>query len=314
MRAAGLIRWLPLALILPVVIWLWWGGGMTQIEAWAAAGQRDAQNALARTLRALRTGEPGALAGLMGVAFLYGLFHAAGPGHGKLLIGGYGMGRPVAATRLAGLALLSSLAQSATAVLLVLAGIGLLGWTRDRVTGLADTTLTAISYLAIAGVGSWLALRGARALARSRAAHAPHHHHDHDHHHDHAHGPDCGCGHAHAPTPEDAARVQSLRDALALIGAIAVRPCTGALFLLIISWRMDILPAGIAGTFAMGLGTASITILAALAAVTLRRSSLDRIGQALPDATQAARAAALTELAFGALICAIAVSLALRVL
>lgn len=311
---------LPLMLIAGVALWLWVGDGMNQIARMASAGQREAQTGMARTLRALRQGEPGALSALMGVCFLYGVFHAAGPGHGKLLIGGYGIGRPVPALRLSALALASSLAQSATAVALVLAGIGLLNWTRVELAGLADGTLNALSYAAIAGIGLWLALRGLRGLWAQRGAGAAHrgsdlppHDHQHDHH-DHDHGPDCGCGHAHGPTPDQAAQVHSLRDALILIGAIAIRPCTGALFLLIIAWRLDLLGAGIAGAFAMGIGTAVITIAAALASVWLRRSSVDRLARALPDATTAARAAALTELGAGLLIAMIAASLVLRVL
>lgn len=297
-------------LLLPLVIaaglgwWLWSGGGLDRLALWAADGQRDAQNAIARAVRAIRQGEAGALTGLLTVSFLYGLFHAAGPGHGKLLIGGYGLGKAVPALRLSALALASSLAQSATAVLLVAAGIGVLSWTRTQVTGLADGTLTLLSYLAIAGVGLWLVARGARGLHTPARAGCGHDHHDHDPHH--------ACGHSHGPTPDQADQVRSLRDAVVLIGAVAIRPCTGALFLLIITWRMGILPAGIAGTFAMGLGTASVTVLAALSSVWLRRASLDRIRASLPDATAAARMAAATELAAGALVVFVALSLAAR--
>ena len=106
--------------------------------------------------------------------------------------------------------------------------------------------------------------------------------------------------------------MKSLRDAAVLIGAIAIRPCTGALFLLIVAWRMDLLGAGVGGTFAMGLGTAVITTGAGLASVWLRQSSLDRLRAAMPDAKLAARAAAFTELAAGALIAFVALSLVLR--
>lgn len=311
MPAGRLALILPLAIILAVVLWLWPGGGMDMIAVWAREGQRDAQNALARSLRALRQGEAGATFGLLSVCFLYGVFHAAGPGHGKVLIGGYGLGRPVAALRLAGLALAASLVQSLTAVLLVLAGVGVLQVSRTQVTGLADTTLNALSYVAIGLVGLWLALRGLRALWHSRHTHG--HSHDHDHHH-HGTATCAHCGHAHAPSAEQAAQVQSLRDALILIGAIAIRPCTGALFLLIIAWRMDLLTIGIAGAFAIGIGTAAITIGTALASVWVRRSSIERLQNALPDASRAAQVAALTELTAGALIALIALSLAARVI
>ncbi|WP_136634643.1 nickel/cobalt transporter [Pseudooceanicola onchidii] len=315
MRARGLIWTLPLVVAAGVALWLWMSGGLDSLAVWAAEGQREAQNAIARGVRAIKQGDPGALAGLMGVAFLYGLFHAAGPGHGKLLIGGYGLGRAVPALRLSALALASSLAQSAMAVLMVGAGLGLLAWTRTQVTGLADGALSLVSYLAVAGVGLWLVLRGVRGLRRPGAAcgHAAHHDHDTPHHHHH--DETCPtCGHAHGPTPAQAEQVHSLRDALVLVGAVAIRPCTGALFLLIITWRMGIFPAGIAGTFAMGLGTGLVTVIAALASVWLRRASVDRLRAALPDPATAARIAAATELAAGALVAFAALSLAIRLL
>lgn len=295
------------ALALLAALWLWGLGGAETLARHAADGQRDVQNAMAGALRRLKGGEPQALAALWALCFGYGFLHAAGPGHGKLVIGSYGLGRRVPMGRLAGLALASSLAQAATAVLLVGLGLTVLGWTHDRMTALADRGLAVLSAVLIGGIGGWLLWRGLRALRRSTVRTAPHPPHDPTY--VPALGADptaCAtCGHAHGPTPEEAARVRSLREALALIAAVAVRPCTGALFLLIITWRMEIWAAGVMGAFVMALGTAFVTIAVALASVSLRESALlaARSGPAL------ARALGAAELLAGALVLAVAAEL-----
>lgn len=252
---------------------LWATGGFDQLSTWAADGQRSFQNQMAASLRALRTGQPGAVATLMGVCFAYGFFHAVGPGHGKFLIGGYGVATRVTMLRLSGIALLSSLAQGASAVILVYTGVLLLGLTRAQMVDTAEDIFAPASYAAIALVGLWLVIRGLRKYWIQRDIHP----HTHDHAHT-GHGDTCdSCGHRHGPTVEEAENVRSLRDLLFLVGAIAIRPCTGALFLLILTWRFDVVAAGIAGTFAMALGTASVTIAIAIAATLFRSTTLQGV-------------------------------------
>jgi len=254
---------------------------------------------MAGTLRALQAGEAGALLGLWGLCFAYGFVHAAGPGHGKLVIGGYGVGARVPMRRLSLLALGSSLAQALTAVVFVYAAVLVLGWTRQQVAGAADQVMAPLSYALIGLIGLWLLWRGIKAW-RSKPAH--HHHHDHD-------GGHCDtCGHAHGPTLAQAEAMTGWREALSIIGSIAIRPCTGAVFLLILTWRLDLIWAGIVGTFVMGLGTASITVLVAMAAVGLRESALAQIA----GSAQVARVMASVQILAGGIVALLALQLMLR--
>lgn len=275
-----------------VLVWLFALGGADDIARWAAGYQREFQNKIALALRGVRAGRPEALALLLGACFAYGFFHAAGPGHGKVLIGGYGLGRRVALLRLSVISVLASLGQAVTAVVLVHAGLWLLGWTREAVTGVAEDALAPVSYGAIVLIGLWLLLRGLRKLIWRPA---PAHHHDHDHHGDGA----CEvCGHKHGPTMEEVTAVTSLREAAVLIAGIAIRPCTGALFVLVITWQMGIPWAGIAGTFVMALGTALVTVIVAAGAVGLRGGMLG----SLAGSGLATRVVPVIEIAAGALV------------
>lgn len=181
-------------------------------------------------------------------------------------------------------------------------------------TQLADEVFAPLSFLAIALVGLWLVWRGARGLWRLQRASNPSHAHGHDHTHDHAHEGDgdvCNtCGHSHGPSPEQISRATGVKEVAILIGAVAIRPCTGALFVLILTAQMGVFWAGVLGTVSMAIGTACVTIAVAVAAVGLRRGALAGWAQS----AALARAQPILELAVGALVTVLATQLALAAL
>ncbi|MEW2919164.1 hypothetical protein AB1A64_19010 [Ruegeria sp. ANG10] len=302
----------PVAIAIALLLWFWGSGGFDSLAAWAAGEQREFQNQIARSLRAARAEQPEAVATLLTVCFAYGFFHAIGPGHGKVLIGGYGLGRRVAFWRLSAISVLSSLGQAVTAVVLVYAGVLVFQMSRESLVGTTEQVMAPISYAAIAAIGLWLVFRAIRSFARrhrdntAQARHDHDHHHGHDHHHDHDVCSDCG--HRHGPSAEEVAQVGSLREALLLIAGIAARPCTGALFVLILTWQMGIAMVGIAGAFAMALGTALVTTLVGWTSFGLRGGLL-----ASASATRFASVLAPTiELVAGLTIAVIASGLLLR--
>lgn len=242
------------------------------LAQWAVEQQRGFQNQMAAAVRALRSGNAGAYAALLVAAGAYGFVHAVGPGHGKYAISGVGLGTRVPASRLVAMALASSLAQALWAILLVYGGFLLLEASAHQMTALAEEVLAPASHLAITGIGLFLLWRGGRALAGRNPFGRPM---------GHAHGgAGCGC-HAHTPSADDIATLGSAREAAMLVASIAIRPCTGAIFLLVIAWQMDIRLAGAAAVVVMGLGTATLTGLVAVSSIAARGvtwAAADRVG------------------------------------
>jgi len=262
----------PMALILAALVLFAVGSILFPgVMDWAATQQRAFQNEMAAAVRAIRSGAPGGWAALLLAAGSYGVVHAAGPGHGKYLIGGVGLASIASAPRMIALAVASSLAQALWAVVLVYGGFSLLQLSAKHLTVLAEQWLAPASYLAIAAVGIILAVRGLRIIMR-RISNTP----------DpasHGHVSD-GCGHTHGPDPEQVAALQTFREAAVLVASIAIRPCTGAIFLLVIAWQLDIKAAGFAAAVAMGLGTAILTSTVAISSVALRGMAMFSGGRA----------------------------------
>lgn len=246
----------------------------SDIQRWAASEQRIFQNAMAMALRGVRVGDPWAVWTLCSATAAYGFFHALGPGHGKVLIGGAALASGATLRRLSVLTVLSSLAQAGTAIVLVGSLALMLQLSAGEFATLAEIWLAPASYAAIAAIGGVLIFRGARSWHKMGQA-------------KHAH--DGCCGHAHGPSVEEVTTLNSTRDAAALIASIALRPCTGALFVLVIAARVDAFAVGCLAVITMGLGTAAFNLTVATSGVGARW--LTGLGTRNPDGVQTVSAA-----------------------
>ena len=255
-----------------------------QILAFINEQQQAFYRALTGALKAIRQ-DPSKLALLVGLSFAYGVFHAAGPGHGKAVISSYMIANEVALRRGILLSFLSSFLQGVTAILLVGAAYLLLRGTSVSMTD-ATRFMELASYLLIAFFGAWLLWRkirplltnpstGSMAHTHTRAHDFEHHAHDHGghHHHNHEHshqhdGEVCAtCGHSHAPDPAlISGRNFSLREAWSAVIAVGLRPCSGSLLVLSFALLNGLYIGGILSVFAISLGTAiTVSALATMA-------------------------------------------------
>jgi nickel/cobalt transporter (NicO) family protein len=271
-------------------------GVIGRATAWLMAKQADINRRLAAAVRDIRTGDPWfATLVLAALSFAYGVLHAAGPGHGKAVIASYVLANEQTVRRGIALSFLAAIFQGISALLIV--GILVLAL---RTTGLTikatESWLETASWGLVAVVGAWLLYTQLKSIRPQPAAavapgghghahdHQPghnrahndhHHHHGHGHHghshdhhgHDHVHAADGSCcDHAHMPDPSRLQGPWSWRQAIAIAVAIGIRPCTGAILVLIFAIGQGLMWAGVFATFAMALGTAiTVSALAALA-------------------------------------------------
>jgi nickel/cobalt exporter len=286
-------------------------GLLGSIYAWVVDKQQTMQRTLAMSVKDLKSANPmaGALT-LAALSFLYGILHAVGPGHGKTIISSYVVANEETVRRGVLISFIASAVQALTAVVLVSVLLFVLNAPGLRINAWS-IQLESVSYALIALVGlyllstqllklwrSWRApaalaserqlSHGHAALKRRAHAHAHDHPHDHGHSHDHDHGHthDCGHdehhGHHHAPgeacnhivDARDLAGPFSWRKLMAVVFSVGIRPCSGAILVLVFAVTQGLFWAGVAATFAMAFGTAITVAALATAALGSRELAL----------------------------------------
>jgi nickel/cobalt transporter (NicO) family protein len=275
------------------------GGIAGLILAWQNKFHAELQAAA----RALLT-DPKAFYALAAASFAYGVFHAAGPGHGKAVLASYMLANEVQLKRGLMLAGLAALLQGVVAILLVAAAAQLFNATAGQMTSAAHAVEVA-SYLAITALGARLAwIKGRGFLAALRAPASPPGRFVCEAIDDpaHLHGPDCG--HAHALDPATlSGPAFRWREAVATVVAAGLRPCSGALLVLVFTLSQGAFAAGVGAVLAMSAGTAITTGALAACAVYAKAFAIRVAGGGASRAALLARgaelAAAILVLALG---------------
>ncbi len=241
---------------------------------WLQGQQQNFSRAMAASIRQLRAA-PSASAGwtLFFLSFLYGVLHAAGPGHGKAVISGWVLATENELRRGILIAFMSAMIQALTAIVIV-GSLVLLVHNASAMARDVAGFLESASYAMIAAMGFYLAWTGLRRMVPQ----APKPVLAGEHQFElvsrpqvgvgasHIHDENCGCGHAHAPAAVAVRGDWSLSRAFALAFSVGIRPCSGAILVLITSYSLGLFWAGVASTLAMGFGVfLTISAIATLA-------------------------------------------------
>ena len=252
-----------IAVLLVLVLYWNWGAIIGQV----IDGQRVFHDKLASHMSAVAKDSSTYGWALIALSFTYGVFHAVGPGHGKTVIATYLATHRESISKGIGISMATALLQSVVAITLVVVLANILRFKFSEIDNYGED-MALVSYVLIMILGLVLAASAIRRLFQLRRStkqgwrsahnhvHETHHnkasHHEHhDHHHDSVHmETSCGCQHAHVVTPG-----QSWSHTLAVILSSGIRPCSGAIVVLIYAHLVGVFHYGIIATLFMGLGT-----------------------------------------------------------
>jgi len=218
---------------------------------------------------------------LLLLSFLYGVFHAAGPGHGKAVLTTYLLTQPEKLRQGVQLSFAAAMLQGITAIFLVVFLVQGLGWLAKEALD-SVFYIEAGSFLLVALLGLLLIIKGLRqllitqsnrqfkplnsvagfsvpqaplALQFSSTALAS--------------SACSSCGKVHHVAPEQLSKGGRLEN-LSLVLSIGLRPCSGAVLILLATHLLGLGWIGVLATLTMALGTALTVATLAILAVEAR--------------------------------------------
>ena len=330
------IRWAGMFLLLAAIVLggvLFWGvasGVADDVSHWIYRVQGDLHRRMTEAVSLVnRSPSPQAWMTLLGLSLFYGIFHAAGPGHGKAVLSTYLLSQRQETggwRKALGLSFAAAIVQGVVAIAIVLVLVNVLGWLTREALG-SVVRVEQLSFMLVALLGAWLCLRAIRDFIRLRrnAAEVPaghqhahgHHDHVHDHHshhghshQEHAHHDHACCGGHHHLSPEDLVDSGQKRTVWLTVLAIGARPCSGAVLLMGVTTLLGQPLMGIAAVMVMALGTAVTVSTLGLLSVLARGWAERRLASQRHWSVEWIMP--LVALAGGVVICVLGVSLLLH--
>lgn len=279
-------------------------GPFAHLILWINTEQRRFYLAMTTALKAMRD-DPWQAWVLISLSFLYGILHAAGPGHGKAVISSYMIANETALRRGIFLSFISSILQAVSAIILVslawfvlrgtgitmgmtsrymelasyfliiLCGIYLL-WRKIRPQRLSSNLKPVEAPLQPVWQGSLSSAASTSSVAGSRSMRMKYQPAQEIADHAFA-GQDsicAACGHSHLADPSMLSGDFNWKTAWAAIMAVGLRPCSGAIIVLTFSMINGLLLGGILSAFAMAIGTFITVAALATLAVTAKNTAL----------------------------------------
>lgn len=268
----------PLALFAVVMVaggvWLWqaWPQVMIKSIVW----QREVNQQMSTLLKAVAENPTQAGGSLLIFSFVYGVLHALGPGHGKVVITTWLATHPSKLKSSISLTLASSLLQGLVAIGLVVIVLSVLQLPARQLHQ-SGFWLEKASYALVGVLGvmlCWRALKTLRSLLKRPkfTAFTPHHEHHEN----------CGCSHQHLPSQEQLQSGDDWRARLMIILSMGMRPCSGALMVLLFSKVIGVFYWGMASALAMAAGTSLTITSLALFVHSFRRIAIRLSGNRAP--------------------------------
>ncbi len=255
----------PLAVFLLLLA----GGAFLLIHYWprillsSIIWQRELHQELAGLLRQVKENPMQSGMTLAGFSLIYGVIHAIGPGHGKIVITTYLATHPSRLKSSLKLTFASAIVQGLVAILLVSVVLGVLQLS-SRQLHQSSFWMERGSFILVMLLGlllCWRALKRVwHTLKSLRPATAMKIHslspmgkgtHVHDEH--------CGCGHQHVPSDQQLQTGGDLRTQVAIVLAMGLRPCSGAIMVLLFAKVIGVYSWGVISAITMAVGT-SLTV------------------------------------------------------